>query len=85
MTLTEIEINKIKKKLNAKNDLIISHIPQGTKFSFSDKIYFVFKSVDDMKKAHKKKILIERDIEELDIMDKNSRIQLDNFIILRRK
>ena len=32
-----------------------------------------------------KKILIERDIEELDIMDKKYRMKVDNFIIIRRK
>ena len=50
-----------------------------------NKIYYVFKSVNDMKKAHEKKILIERDIEELDIMDKKYRMKVDNFIIIRRK
>lgn len=85
MALTEIEINKIKKKLNASYDLVISDIQYGNKFSFNNKIYFVFKSLDDMKKAHEKKILIERDIEELDIMDKKYRMKVDNFIIIRRK
>tara|TARA_R110000824_G_scaffold119924_1_gene274393 strand:- start:737 stop:994 length:258 start_codon:yes stop_codon:yes gene_type:complete len=85
MNLNEIEINKIKKKLNASYDLVISNIQYGNKFSFDNKIYYVFKSVDDMKKAHEENILSERDIEELDIMDKNTRMKVDNFIIIRRK
>lgn len=85
MKLTELEINKIKKKLNASYDLVISDIQIGTKFSFDNKIYYVFNSLDDMKKAHEEKILTERDIEELDIMDKNTRMKVDNFIIIKRK
>tara|TARA_R110000824_G_scaffold91245_1_gene222119 strand:- start:130 stop:381 length:252 start_codon:yes stop_codon:yes gene_type:complete len=81
---TKIEQDKINKKLKLEK-VKVKKMKYGEKFTYDNSEYYVFKSVDEMKKAHEEKILKEKDLFEIDWLDKSNKIELDNFIIVRRK
>mgnify|MGYP001362669130 CR=1 FL=1 len=81
---TKTEQDKINKKLKLDN-VKVKKMKFGEKFTYDDSEYYVFNSVDEMKKAHEEKILKEKDWNEIEWLDKSHKIKSDNFIILRRK
>lgn len=81
---TKTEQDKINKKLKLDN-VKVKKMKYGEKFTYDKSEYYVFKSVDEMKKAHEEKILKEKDLNEIEWLDKSNKIKSDNFIILRRK
>tara|TARA_R110002020_G_scaffold105119_1_gene245336 strand:- start:47 stop:298 length:252 start_codon:yes stop_codon:yes gene_type:complete len=81
---TKTEQDKINKKLKLEK-VKVKKMKYGEKFTYDKSEYYVFKSVDEMKKAHEEKILKEKDFFELNWIDKSNKIKVDNFIIVRRK